>query len=247
MGLRIDGGSFASLASDIARAIQQATWQIAEEERARAVSQDGFDSRAIVVTDGVKGKAIQDVKPFGKIVFVADTNVADAVLWALAKLIEISPVGPAEGGHYKDEHIVRIDGEPITGNLRVALTNLPPGSRVDIVNPRIYARKLEGATANQRTTRARAKRKALSRQAPNGVYRVVLRLLVQRYSKSMFFDFKYVKLPNTGYKVYGDVGGGNVKINGRWVARAPRARALRDQVFPAIQFFKKSDDSSLSG
>jgi hypothetical protein len=238
MGMRIEGGSFADLAAGIARTVQRATWQIAEEEKARA----GLDSSAVVVTDGVRGKAIQDVKPFGKIVFVADTSIADAVLWALAKLIQISPVGPAEGGHYKDEHIVRIDGEPITGNLRVALTNLPPGSRVDIVNPRIYARKLEGATANQRTTRARAKRKALSRQAPNGVYRVVLRLLVQRYSKSMFFDFKYVKLPNTGYKVYGDVGGGNVKINGRWVARAPRARALRDQVFPALQFYKKSND-----
>jgi hypothetical protein len=240
MGIRIEGGSFADLAAGIARTVQRATWQIAEEEKARA----GFDSSAVVVTDGVRGKSIQDVKPFGKIVFVADTSIADAVLWALAKLIAISPVGPAEGGHYKDDHVVMINGVAVVGNIRVALSNLAPGDRVQIVNPRIYARKLEGATASRRTGRSR--RKASSRQAPNGIYRVVLRLLVQRYSKSMFFDFKYVKL-NTGAKVYGAVGGGNVRINGKWVARTPRGRALRDQVYPAIQIFKKSDDSSLSG
>ena len=116
--LRIDGGSLASLAAGIGKWVQQATVQIATEERARA----GLDNDAVIVTDGVRGKAAQDVKPFGKIVFVAKPSMADAVLWALAKLIEISPVGPAEGGHYKDDHVVMINGKAVTGNLRVALS-----------------------------------------------------------------------------------------------------------------------------
>ncbi|MCW5705252.1 MAG: hypothetical protein KIT82_22060, partial [Bradyrhizobium sp.] len=194
--LRIDGGSLADLAAGIGRWVQQATVQIATEERARA----GLGSDTVVVTDGVRGKAVQEVKPFGKVVFVARPNIAEAVLWALAKLIERSPVGPAASGHYRDDHIVMINGMAVTGNLRVALAEVGPGDRIQIVNPRIYARKLEGATAKARTQRAR--RRGSSRQAPNGIYRVVQRLVVQRYSKSLFVDFKYVKL-NTGVRVWG--------------------------------------------
>jgi hypothetical protein len=235
--LRIDGASIASLVAEIGQWVQRATVEIAQEERARA----GLDSRAVVVTDGVRGKAVQDVKPFGKVVFVAQPNMAEAVLWALAKLTERSPVGPAEGGHYRDDHIVMINGRAVTGNLRVALADVGPGDRVQIVNPRIYARKLEGATANARTQRAR--RRGSSRQSPSGIYRVVQRLVVQRYSKSLFVDFKYVKL-NTGAKVWGDVGGGRVRINGKWVARNPRGRAQRDQVYPALQLFMKPEETA---
>jgi hypothetical protein len=170
--------------------------------------------------------------------------MADAVLWALAKLVERSPVGPAAGGHYKDDHIVMINGRAVTGNLRVALSEIGPGDRIQIINPRIYARKLEGATASARTQRAR--RRGSSRQAPNGIYRVVQRLVVQRYSKSLFVDFKYVKL-NTGVKVWGAVGGGRVRINGKWVARNPRGRAQRDQVYPALQLFIKPDETANDG
>jgi len=235
--LRIDGGSFADLALGIGKWVQQATVQIATEERARA----SLDKDAVVVTDGARGKAVEDVKPFGKVVFVARPNIAEAVLWTLAKLIERSPIGPAEGGHYKDDHIVMINGKAVTGNLRVALADIGPGDRIQIVNPRIYARKLEGATANARTQRAR--RRGSSRKAPSGIYRVVQRLVVQRYSKSLFVDFKYVKL-NTGVKVWGEVGGGRVRINGKWVARNSRGRAQRDQVYPALQLFMKPDETS---
>jgi hypothetical protein len=235
--LRIDGGNFADLAFGIGKWVQQATVQIATEERTRASLEKG----AVVVTDGVRGKAVEDVKPFGKVVFVARPNISEAVLWTLAKLTERSPIGPAEGGHYKDDHIVMINSKAVTGNLRVALADIGPGDRIQIVNPRIYARKLEGATANARTQRAR--RRGSSRQAPSGIYRVVQRLVVQRYSKSLFVDFKYVKL-NTGVKVWGDVGGGRVRINGKWAARNPRGRAQRDQVYPALQLFMKPEETA---
>ncbi len=162
--------------------------QIATEERVRA----SLDDNAVIVTDGVRGKAAQDVKPFGKIVFVAQPSMADAVLWALAKLVEISPVGPAEGGHYKDDHVVMINGKAVTGNLRVALAEIGPGDRVQIVNPRIYARKLEGATASARTSGFAAG--AVLARRPMVSIALFSSLVVQRYSKSLFVDFKYVKL-----------------------------------------------------
>ena len=240
--LRIEGGSLASLAVGIGQWVQRATVEIAEEERIRA----GLDKDSVAITDGVRGRAASDVKPFGKVVFVARPSMADAVLWALAKLIEISPVGPAEGGHYKDDHVVMLNGKAIEGNLRGALDQIGPGDRIQIVNPRVYARKLEGATARRNASRYREARKGTSRQAPNGIYRVVQRLVVQRYSKSLFVDFKYVQL-NTGVKVWGAVGGGRVKINGAWVARQARGRIQRDQVYPALQLFIKADDTAGQG
>ncbi len=237
--LRIDGGSLASLATGIGAWVQQATVAIATEERTRA----GLDKGSVVITDGVRGKPAQDVKNFGRVVFVARPNLADAVLWALAKLIEASPTGPGEGGHYKDDHVVMVNGKAVEGNLRTALADLGPGDRVQIVNPRVYARKLEGVTARRNASRYREARKGTSRQAPNGIYRVVQRLVVQRYSKSLFADFKYVKL-NTGVKVWGAVGGGRVKINGVWVARQARGRVQRDQVYPALQLFIKADETA---
>jgi len=240
--LRIEGGSFAGLAADIGRWVKAATIEIAAEESARA----GLDKDSVVVTDGVRGKPAADVKPFGKIVFAAKPSMVEAVLWALAKLIEISPVGPAEGGHYKDDHVVMLNGKAVEGNLRSALTKIGPGDRVQIVNPRVYARKLEGATARRNASRYREARKGTSRQAPNGIYRVVQRLVVQRYSKSLFVDFKYVQL-NTGVRVWGAVGGGRVKINGVWVQRQARGRVQRDQVYPALQLFIKADDATEQG
>lgn len=238
--LRIEGGSFADLAVDIGRWVKAATVEIAAEESASA----GLDKDAVVITDGVRAKPAADVKPFGKIVFVAKPSMAEAVLWALAKLIEISPVGPAEGGHYKDDHVVMLNGRAIEGNLRSELAKIGPGDRVQIVNPRVYARKLEGATARRSTSRYREARKGTSRQAPNGIYRVVQRLVVQRYSKSLFADFKYVTL-NTGVRVWGAVGGGRVKINGVWVQRQARGRVQRDQVYPSLQIFVKPNEASV--
>ena len=51
----------------------------------------------------------------------------------------------------------------------------------------------------------------------------MLRALVNRFGKALFFDFKYVNL-NIGIKVWGKQG-----------AR----RVQRDQVYPALQFFIK--------
>jgi len=217
MPIIVEGLSAPELGRSIGQWVKENTIAVAERALQEEVRR-GFDSQPVVVTDGMPRRDYLQVKPFGKIEFVARTSMAEAVRWALTELQKRSPVLT---GRYASSHTVMINGAEVEGNIWVALRNVQPTDRVQIVNPQPYARKIEGATANKRT--GRGKRAALSRQSRSGVYRVVLRALVNRFGKALFFDFKYVKL-DTGIKVWGKRG---------------TRRIQRDQVYPALQFFIK--------
>ena len=217
MPVIVEGITTEQLGRSISDWIKAATIETAERVLREEVAR-GFDNEPVVITDGMPRRDYLQVKPFGRIEFAARTSMAEAVRWALTELQKNSPVLT---GRYASSHTVMINGAEVQGNIWVALRNVQPTDRVQIVNPQPYARKIEGATANRRT--GRGKRAALSRQARSGVYRVVLRALVNRFGKALFFDFKYVTL-NTGVKVWGKRG-----------AR----RVQRDQVYPALQFFIK--------
>jgi hypothetical protein len=217
MPVIVEGVTSEQLGRSTAEWVRAATIEVAERALREEVAR-GFDDEPVVITDGMPRRDYLQVKPFGRIEFVARTSMAEAVRWALSELQKKSPVLT---GRYASSHTVMINGAEVRGNIWVALRNVRPTDRVQIVNPQPYARKIEGATANRRT--GRGKRAALSRQARSGVYRVVLRALVNRFGKALFFDFKYVNL-NIGIKVWGKRG-----------AR----RVQRDQVYPALQFFIK--------
>ncbi|HQR87693.1 MAG TPA: hypothetical protein PLH31_00110 [Caulobacter sp.] len=217
MPVIVEGITTEQLGRSIADWVKAATIQTAERALREEVAR-GFDTEPVVITDGMPRRDYLQVKPFGRIEFAARTSMVEAVRWALTELQNKSPVLT---GRYASSHTVMINGAEVEGNIWVALRNARPTDRVQIVNPQPYARKIEGATANRRT--GRGKRAALSRQARSGVYRVVLRALVNRFGKALFFDFKYVNL-NIGIKVWGKQG-----------AR----RVQRDQVYPALQFFIK--------
>ena len=212
-----EGITSEQLGRSISDWVKAATIQTAERALGEEVAK-GFDNEPVVITDGMPRRDYLQVKPFGRIEFAARTSMVEAVRWALTELQKKSPVLT---GRYASSHTVMINGAEVEGNVWGALRNVRPTDRVQIVNPQPYARKIEGATANRRT--GRGKRAALSRQARSGVYRVVLRALVNRFGKALFFDFKYVNL-NIGIKVWGKRG-----------AR----RVQRDQVYPALQFFIK--------
>ena len=201
--------------------VKAATIRTAERALREEVAR-GFDAAPVVVTDGMPRRDYNLVKPFGKIEFIADTALADAVRWALTELQKKSPVLT---GRYAQSHTVMLNGKEIQGNIWQALRSAGLTDRVQIVNPQPYARKIESARANKKT--GRGARAALSKQAKAGVYQPVVRALVQRYGSSMFFDFKYVKL-DTGVKVWGQSGGSK-----------SAKRVQRDQVYPAVQFFKR--------
>ena len=217
MPVIVEGISSEQLGRSTAEWVRAATIDVAKRALREEVAR-GFDNEPVVITDGMPRRDYLQVKPFGRIEFAARTSMVEAVHWALTELQKKSPVLT---GRYASSHTVMINGAEVEGNIWGALRNARPTDRVQIVNPQPYARKIEGATANRRT--GRGKRAALSRQARSGVYRVVLRALVNRFGKALFFDFKYVNL-NIGIKVWGKRG-----------AR----RVQRDQVYPALQFFIK--------
>ena len=217
MPVIVEGITTEQLGRSIADWVKAATIETAERVLREEVAR-GFDAEPVVITDGMPRRDYLQVKPFGRIEFAARTSMVEAVRWALTELQKKSPVLT---GRYASSHTVMINGAEVQGNIWLALRNVRSTDRVQIVNPQPYARKIEGATANRRT--GRGKRAALSRQARSGVYRVVLRALVNRFGKALFFDFKYVNL-NIGIKVWGKRG-----------AR----RVQRDQVYPALQFFIK--------
>jgi hypothetical protein len=217
MPVIVEGITTEQLGRSISDWVKAATIETAERAFRQEVA-NGFDAEPVVITDGMPRRDYLQVRPFGRIEFAARTSMAEAVRWALTELQKKSPVLT---GRYASSHTVMINGAEVQGNIWGALRNVRPTDRVQIVNPQPYARKIEGATANKRT--GRGKRAALSRQARSGVYRVVLRALVNRFGKALFFDFKYVNL-NIGLKVWGKRG-----------AR----RVQRDQVYPALQFFIK--------
>lgn len=208
--------------------VKEATIRAAEAALVEEVGK-GFDNQPVVVTDGMPRRDYGQVKPFGKIEFIRRPQMVEAVLWALDMLRKRSPVLT---GRYVQSHVVLLNKVQITGDLRAALRSVKDTDRVQIVNTQPYAKKIEGRKSRSKG-RGTAKTKTaavagLSRQAPRGVYeRVVLPMLVQRYGRAMFFDFKYVKL-DSGVKVKGWQGGG-----------AARKRILRDHVYPSLHFFIK--------
>lgn len=232
MGVTVVGPSVEQMGWSIAKWVQDVTIDVALNKALPEEVRKGFDNEPVVITDGAVRRDPRQVKPFGKIEFVARTNIADAVLWAHAELIRRSPIGPTKDGHYKDDHIIMINGAELKGNVRVALTKVKAGDRVQLVNTRIYARKLEGNTARKKIGRQR--RRGSSRQAPGGIYRPVLRSMVQRWGKSVYVEFKYVKL-NLGVKVWGLQGGGK-----------NRAKVRRDQVYPALSVYVKAGVSMVN-
>jgi hypothetical protein len=241
MPVIVQGITSEQLGKSTAEWVRQATIDVAEKALVAEVSR-GFDASPVVITDGRPRRDYNNVKPYGKIEFAARPQMAEIVFFAMAELYRLSPV---KTGAYRRAHYITIDDTKVSGNLSDALCNAGPGARVQIINPQPYARKIEGATANKKT--GRGKRRPLSRQAPRGVYRVVQTLILQKYGKTVFVDYKMVKLPELGVKVWGDEGGRYKSKTLRFFRRNQKPkRVLRDHVYPALQIFIKDESAILA-
>lgn len=228
MGVTVQNIGRPTDAKSIGQWVKENTIAVAERTLREEVGK-GFDNAPVVITDGMPRRDYRQVRPYGKIEFARRPNMTESVLWALDQLRRRSPV---RSGRYVQSHTVLLNGVELSGDLRRALDAVKPTDRVQIVNTQPYAKKIEGRRARSKGRGANRTKTAavqgLSSQAPRGVYeRVVLRLLVARFGRVMFFDFKYVKL-NTGVRVKGYQGGG-----------AGRKRIMRDLVYPSLNFFIK--------
>ena len=233
MPVIVEGITSEQLGRTTAEWVKQATIDTAIRALRVEVAR-GFDNEPVVITDGVARRDYLQVKPFGRIEFAARPDMATAVLWAMTELQKKSPF---RSGRYVRSHFVMINGAEIAGNIALALRNVKAGDRVQIVNPQPYAKKIEGRKGSRK--RGFGGERGLSSQARSGVYRVVQRALVNRFGRTMFFDFKYVKL-STGVQVKGYAGGGRANSRaGRWLGLSKRRRVMRDLVYPCLQFFIK--------
>lgn len=225
-------------------------FQIATAENAlRSAVSRGFDNQPAVVTDNVANRDYHDVKPFGRIEFVAKQTVPECARWLMAELTRRSPVGSVGDRHpglYKRSHVYLINGSQADD---ADLDRLKPGDRVQIVNTVPYAGKIEGRDAFTRWDTSKTSKKGWkksrrtvrrkqgwkpsqmagqSSQAPRGVYRVVLEDATRRYGRMVVIDYAAVLL-SLNVKVWGQQGGSRRALQG-----APRKRVLRPQVYPCF-------------
>lgn len=148
--------------------------QFAEEQLGEAQAKNaealGQASPYDQIVDGVKGAALDRVKPDGTIVF--DFNlISDLSVWILRLLQSVSPI---LSGRYAASHEFFADGAAADPE------NPPAASVYQFVSSLPYAGKIEGEDDTPE-----------SKQAPNGVYQVVAAMAAaQRPEANVTFAFQ---------------------------------------------------------
>lgn len=188
----------------------------------------GFDPKPRRIVDRRYDAPLEAVKPFGVIEFVARGDVLAVARWIYQQLKAKSPVLT---GRYRSSHIIMVNEAALRGTLD-ELRDFRPGDRIQIVNTQPYARKIEGRGKSFRGGML----PALSKQAPNGVYRSVYAAARRRFGKVAFIDFTYRKL-DLGVTAWGYQGGGWARKDGASTQHR-RKRIRRPLVYPVIKIFQ---------
>jgi len=141
--------------------------------------------------DGSPNRPVDDAQLVTLTEFDLLGHVVDA---AFQMLIERSPVGPDEGGHYRDDHWLFVNGQRRDATTEGAVVDISPADEVVIINMRKYARKIEGGfrfakgNAGGRLLKGtgsegheKTRRPGLSVQAPDGVYEISAKDLQRRF------------------------------------------------------------------
>ena len=110
----------------------------------------------------------------------------EIVAGVLAMLVSKSPYRAKKPGadvktHYRDEHLVFINGVEVTE----IPDTLPPNAVVVLVNLQPYSRKIEAG---------------FSAQAPSGVYEQVARMARRQWGNTADISFGYDNFPGAGWK-----------------------------------------------
>lgn len=140
--------------------------------------------------DGSLGKPLEQVAENGFTLTEFDlfSHVITATWEAL---VRASPVGPSEGGHYKNDHWLFVNGTRRDAQTEGDRIMIKAGDDVVFINPRPYARKIEGGSRSRFRSRMTDRRPGLSVQAPNGVYEVTAAALNRRFGNLARFRFTY--------------------------------------------------------
>jgi hypothetical protein len=179
----------------------------------------------ITFTDGVESAPEEKVKLDEGTIAYLFSNINEAIVYALARARELSPV---KSGEYKDSWFVALDGIPFIGNI----ADIPKGSRVIITNKQRYHRKID--TGGQITS------------VPPGITEAVRQAVMRRYP-GLQVDREFVTIPgDPPLKGMGVESGlsyvrAGRKKKGNWVRkRAPRPARAKDRragqplTYPAV-------------
>jgi hypothetical protein len=154
----------------------------------------GHPAPTQLFVDGQSGKPLSQAEVVTLTRFELHSNVIDA---ALKMLMERSPYGPDEGGHYRDDHWLFVNNIRRDATREGDMVQINPGDEAVIINMRPYARKLEGG-ALSRTNRLTNRRPGLSAQAPNGIYEITARDLQRKFGTVAIIRFAYRAIIGTG-------------------------------------------------
>ncbi|MFD2234826.1 hypothetical protein [Phaeospirillum tilakii] len=161
---------------------QQELVRIVKDELGRVLREDrptDYDQ----AIDGVPGRAIEQIDPFGRAYFHFRYG-AEVVGFALEALRAVSPV---LSGAYRRGHEVFADGALVTD-----LSQIGDAKTVVITNTLPYARKIEGGRRVKAKDDAPAQRKGSSAQAPDGVYELTAKTVNRRFGNIVKTRFGYV-------------------------------------------------------
>jgi hypothetical protein len=222
--------------------------EVLQDEQSR-----GFDSNPVTVVDGRKGKAIIDVKPFGKIEFhsrLTDLEVGVAVKEIYNNILQRSKVVT---GTYIEANWVLVNGALVATNLveLLAWEKLRsdkgdiyiPGDKIRFVNMIPYARKLErlGVTAQRSKLKLVASKDKQRRTGKNiggkmmilgnnGVYFLAFREASRKYKRLSKLKFDFVLGSSLG------IAGFNIAANNGKVLRTSYKKTGRPYLYPTISF-----------
>jgi hypothetical protein len=132
---------FQIAADGVAEEIRQRHIAAAREKLADALKQRPIRPAVLQIVDGRENASLNDVKFPGVILFRLGV-LQEVGLAALALAQKLSPVA---SGRYRSSWAVLVDGKP--REIGAGTPPIGPDSRVVIVNPQPYARKIQGKGA----------------------------------------------------------------------------------------------------
>lgn len=125
----------------VAAAARNGVAQIVGEQAARR----GINPGIVSAVDGDRNKKFEDVRPDGQIIVLFD-YLPEIVTAIFEELRARSPIGPSEGGHYRNEHFAQLDGIGLQPLTVPTAEQAAKATRITVTNPMPYARKLEVGT-----------------------------------------------------------------------------------------------------
>ena len=166
--------------------------EVGERERKRLANRKEFphkkgDYRTVV--DNKYDRPVDTVKDYGVFEYVRTATMPE-ILQKAVKLIR--KISPRVTGQYASNNIIMLNGKELPLDSIDSIT-LDPSDTIQLVNVSEYARKIEGYDiAGGGTTKSgkARKRKPLSSQAPQGVYRLTARLLKQEFGKTAYIKYQ---------------------------------------------------------